>query len=328
MVVNTAIVSAPALSYLPISFYYPDTSYLPVPYLGGIYSLLTACLWAGSSISFTAATRRIGSVQVNTSRLLLAAALLSVLVLLAGFDLTLSTPQVAYLAISGVIGFTLGDSFLFMAFKLIGARISMLIMSIAPAVAAILAHVVLGEDLSVWGVMGIAVTLTGIGIVVLGQPTEPDEEGGAPHVARGGILLAVLGAMGQGGGLVFARMAFNEGHINGFVATLIRIISSLLVLLPLAILSGRYSRPIPIFRHDPKALMHTALGSVFGPVLGVASSLMAIQYTKVGIAATIMATTPIVMLPVVRIVEKEHLNWRAIAGACVATLGVGLLFLP
>ncbi len=299
-----------------------------MPYIGELYSLLTACLWSGSSIAFTAATRRIGSVQVNTSRLIMAAGYLVILVLLARFELTLSATQVVYLSISGFIGFTLGDTFLFKAFQLIGARISMLIMSLAPAVAAVLARIVLGENISPWGVIGIIVTLTGVGIVVLGRKEEATKDTIVHHVTRGGIVMAVLAAFGQGGGLIFAKMAFREGNINGFVATLIRILASLLVLLPVSILSGRYKKPVQVLRNDPKALMYTVLGSIFGPFLGVTSSLMAIQYAKVGIAATIMATTPIVMLPLVHFVQKEHLTWRAIAGAFIATLGVALLFLP
>ncbi len=299
-----------------------------MPYLGEFYSLLTACLWSGSSIAFTAATRRIGSYQVNTSRLILAAGYLLILVFVAGLDVSLSIHQVIYLSISGFIGFALGDTFLFKAFELIGARISMLIMSLAPAVGALLAYVMLGENLSVSGVIGIVVTLAGICVVVLARSEDGTHSAITHHITRGGVALAVLAAIGQGGGLIVAKMAFREGSINGFVATLVRILASLVVLLPVSVMSGRYKRPVRVLRSDPAALKYTLLGSIFGPFLGVASSLMAIQYAKIGVAATIMATTPIVMLPIVRYGQKEHLSWRAIAGAFIATLGVGMLFLP
>ena len=299
-----------------------------MPYIGEVYALVTACLWSGSSIAFSAATRRIGSIQVNTSRLIMAAVYLTLLVLIARFDLSLSAKQILYLGTSGFIGFTLGDTFLFRAFQLIGARITMLIMSLAPAVAALLARIFLGEELSASGVFGIILTLTGIGIVVLGRSGDGENHTLIHHVSRGGLILAVLAACGQGGGLIFAKMAFQEGSINGFVATLVRVLASLLILLPASLLSGRYKKPVQVLRNDPKALLYTVLGSIFGPFLGVTGSLMAIQYTKVGIAATLMATTPIVMLPLVHFIQKEHLNWRAIAGAFIATLGVGILFLP
>jgi drug/metabolite transporter (DMT)-like permease len=298
-----------------------------MPYIGELYSLLTACFWSGSSIAFTAATRRIGSVQVNTSRLIMAAGYLGLLLLVARPAIDLSTTQILYLSISGCIGFTLGDTFLFQAFKQIGARMSMLVMSLAPAAAALLGLLLLDEELPAWGVAGIAVTIAGIGIVVLEQRSAADGPTAAHRIVRGGFALALLAAIGQGSGLVFAKMAFREGDINGFVATFVRILASLVVLLPLSVLSGRYRKPIQVLRNDRTALFHSVLGSILGPFLGVTSSLLAIQHTKVGVAATIMATTPIVMLPIVHFVQKEQLGWRAVAGAVIATLGVALLFL-
>ena len=72
--------------------------------------------------------------------------------------------------------------------------------------------------------------------------------------------------------------------------------------------------------------MLTALGSVFGPFLGISFSLIAVKHTKVGIAATIMALVPILMLPLVRFIYEEKLTWRAIIGAFLAFVGVALLF--
>ena len=82
------------------------------------------------------------------------------------FDLNLSSKQVINLGISGIIGLSLGDTFLFKAFQIVGARISMLIMSLAPAIAALVAYFILGESLSFVGVLGIFVTIFGVSVVV------------------------------------------------------------------------------------------------------------------------------------------------------------------
>jgi drug/metabolite transporter (DMT)-like permease len=295
-------------------------------FLGEISALLTACCWSGSSLAFAAATKRIGSVKVNITRLLLAALFLLLIVLIAGIDTRLSTSQLVYLALSGVIGFAIGDTFLFRSFQQLGARISMLVMSLAPAVAAVLAFFMLGEGVSTIGAVGITLTIAGICIVILERA---DLNGESPrfHFTAAGIAVALIAAAGQGSGLVFAKMAFREGHVNGFAATLVRVLASLVVLLPVTLLSGTYSAPIETFRRDKKAFLLTVTGAVFGPVLGVVGSLIAIQYTTVGIAATLMATTPILMLPLVHIVHKERLGWRAFAGSFVAVGGVAVLFL-
>jgi drug/metabolite transporter (DMT)-like permease len=273
---------------------------------------------------FAGAIRRIGSVQVNVVRLIIAAVLLIVTILAADLSVRLSFGQYAYLSISGCIGLVFGDTFLFKSFHVNGARISMLIMSLAPAISAILAYIILGEMLSVWGIVGIIVTTAGIVLVVV---SNQQSEYTKVKLTRNGLLYGFLGALGQGAGLVFARLAFVEGDINGFVATFVRIAASLVVLLPLTLMTGRIKNPIGVFWNDKRALMLTIGGAIFGPYLGITFSLIAIMYTKVGIAATLIATVPILMLPLVRIIYKERLSWHAIVGACVAVGGVAILFL-
>jgi len=295
-----------------------------MPFLGELSALFTACLWSGSALVFTAATRRVGSFQVNISRLILGALYLLLTVAVFGLDTRLSPTQFLNLAISGLVGLTIGDTFLFKAFQEIGARVSMLIMSLAPAFAAMLAYVILGEGLTLLALAGMGITLSGIAIVVLERsPGRTD----LTHLTAPGVLYALIGAIGQGAGLVFAKMAFREAELDSFVATTVRILASLVPLLPLAIITGRYGNPIRAFAADPAAFRLTVLGSLLGPFLGISFSLVATKYTDVGVAATIMAIVPILMLPLVRIIYREHLTPRAVAGAFVAVAGVAVLFL-
>ncbi|MBM2846691.1 MAG: putative permease super family, partial [Bacteroidetes bacterium] len=287
-------------------------------------ALLTACLWSGGALAFAAATKRAGSFQVNITRLILAAVYLVLLILIAGLNVNLSNTQILMLSLSGVVGLTFGDTFLFKAFYEIGARVTMLIMSIAPAIAALLAYLILGETLSTAGILGIAITILGVSIVVTDRGGTGTEK---VVLTTSGIVFAMLAAVGQGSGLVFAKMAFEEGEVNGFVATAVRIIASLVFLLPVALMTKRYHNPVRMYKEDKRAFMLTALGSVLGPFLGISFSLIAIEHTKVGIAATIMALVPILMLPLVRIIYKEKLAWRAVLGAFTAVAGVAVLFL-
>ena len=273
---------------------------------------------------FAGAIRRIGSVEVNVVRLVIAAALLLLTIFAANLSLRLSFGQYVYLGISGFIGLVFGDTFLFKSFQVSGARISMLIMSLAPAISALLAYIILGEMLSVWGIVGIFVTTVGIALVVVAHQQNALVK---TKVTRSGLAYGFLAALGQGAGLVFARLAFVEGEINGFVATFIRIAASVVVLLPLTLMTGRIKNPVGLFVKDKRALMLTIGGAIFGPYLGITFSLIAIMYTKVGIAATLIATVPILMLPLVRVIYKERLSWHAIVGACVAVGGVAILFL-
>lgn len=292
--------------------------------IGELSALATACLWAGSALAFAAATARLGSVQVNVARLLVASLFLAATIAVFGFNIHLSFSQIGKLAISGMLGLTFGDSFLFKSYEYNGPRLSILIMSIAPAISAMLAYIFIGEVVSWMGMLGMLVTLGGIAMVVLEQRDASSSK--YPFSVRG-IFYGFLGAVGQASGLVLAKMALAEGTINGFVATLVRILASLVLLLPIAILTGRFSDPVKMFSRDSKAFKLTVLGAILGPYFGITLSLIAITYTNIGIAATLMAMTPIAILPLVKIIHNEVLSWRAIIGAVVAVAGVAILFL-
>jgi drug/metabolite transporter (DMT)-like permease len=122
-------------------------------------------------------------------------------------------------------------------------------------------------------------------------------------------------------------VAFRDAELDSFVAAAVRIVASLAILLPFALMTKRYSNPLRTFTQEKQAFWLIVLGSVLGPFLGISFSLIAIKHAKVGIAATIMALVPILILPIVRIVHKEKLTWRAVLGAFTAVAGVAVLLL-
>jgi len=89
------------------------------PYTGEIIAFLTVLCWTVGSQFFEAAGKRVGSVTVNLVRLALAAVFLCLTLLITkGQLIPLDFPlrNWGWLALSGVIGFALGDMFLFKAF--------------------------------------------------------------------------------------------------------------------------------------------------------------------------------------------------------------------
>jgi len=295
-----------------------------MPYIGELSAFITAIMWTGSAIAFAAATTRVGSVYVNVARLVAAVVLLFLTIVVFGIQINVSAAQVVFLSISGFAGFVFGDTFLFKSFEYNNARISTLIMSTAPAMTAVMAFLFLNETLSLTGIIGMTITLAGIALVVLERKELSTHQ---VPISMIGVFYALLGALGQAGGMILAKAAFAHGPINGFVATFIRAFAATLVLAPLNYFAGRFTEPRKIFSNDRKAFHFTMLGSFLGPYLGVTSSLIAISLTDVAIAATIIALVPIIMLPTVWILFREKLTWRAVVGACVAVSGVGILFL-
>jgi drug/metabolite transporter (DMT)-like permease len=294
-----------------------------MPYLGEIAALITAVLWSITSIVFTEASLKVGSLLVNVTRLILAFVYLTITILVMQFDINMSFSQFMNLAISGFIGLVFGDGFLFKSFQYIGARISMLIMALVPAMSTLMAFVFLGETITFIAVIGIFITLFGIAIVVLERGNKIE---GKTNISFRGIFYGFLGAVGQAVGIIFAKQAFIEGPINGFVATQVRIVSSLIFFLPLFAFVKQIKHPVKIFRADSKAFLFTSIGSLVGPFLGITFSLIAISNTKVGVASTLMATVPIIMLPLVHFYYKEKLTLISIFGALIAVFGIALLF--
>jgi len=295
-----------------------------MPFIGEFAAIATAFMWSVTSIAFTEASVRVGSLTVNVSRLILASFYLLITILVLGLKLNLSIEQYSFLALSGIVGLVFGDGFLFKGFQYVGARISMLVMSLVPALSAFLAYFLLDEIISLWGIVGILLTMSGVTVVVLQKSSSENFD--VSYKFRG-VLYCILGAFGQAVGLILAKFAFNAGSINGFVATFVRIVPAIALLYPIAYFSNRLGNPIKTYLGDKKAFRFTLFGSFVGPYLGVTFSLVAISNTFVGIASTLMSTAPIIMLPIINFYYKEKLSAISIAGAFVAVAGIAILFI-
>ncbi|MCC6548905.1 MAG: DMT family transporter [Ignavibacteriaceae bacterium] len=291
--------------------------------VGELFALLTALLWSGTALCFAEASRRIGTYQLNINRLLIATIFLSITILIGGLNFHLTSEQVLYLAASGIVGLVFGDTFLFKAYQEVGPRNAMLVMSLSPGMAAIMSYFLFGETISAIGITGIVVTLGGVAYVVYGRNPASSKE----HISANGLWLSLLGALGQAGGLVLAKMAFNISDINGFVATFYRIFFSVIILFIMGVTTRIYKNPVTLFREQVTAFKFTLAGAIMGPFLGITASLIAISTAKVGIASTLMSIVPVTMLPLVYIFYKEKIPVKGIIGAVIAVAGVAILVL-
>ena len=295
-----------------------------MPYLGEIAGLTTALCWSLTAIVFTAASKRIGSLQVNLYRLPMALILLFISYFLIDGSFILSSSSLSWLLASGVVGLAIGDSFLFEAMVLIGARLSMILMALAPPITAILAYFFLGETVGFTGMLGIAVTIGGVTWVVAERHS--DANGLPSRISWMGIICGIFGALFQAVGLILAKKGLTA-EVSPLLATLIRMSGATTVMWSVTLVLRKVKNPFGLFRKDHTALKQLSLAVVFGPVLGVTFSLMAVKYTETGIAATLMATVPVMMIPFLILIDKEWPTWRAVLGAAVTVGGIAMLFL-
>lgn len=288
---------------------------------GELAALATASCWAVTSLVFAEAARRIGALRVNLLRLPVALVLLSLALLTLDEPLALMTPaRWGYLAGSAVVGLLLGDLAFFAALGRLGARLTSLLMSLAPVFAALAGLLCLGELLPPLAVLGITVTLAGVAWVA----AERSSAGAGKPRQLGGIALGVAGAACQGIGLVLAKLGMG-GEVPPLAATWVRIGVATMLIWLLTAASGRL-RHIEVLMAGRRAGRHVLTGAFFGPFLGVWLSLTAAALTDVGVAATLMATSPVLIIPMVMVVEGYRPTVRAVLGTVVAVAGIALLF--
>jgi drug/metabolite transporter (DMT)-like permease len=317
-------------------------------YAGQLAALGTAACWVATALSFEAAGRRVGSLTVNLVRLVWAVGMLALVGWLRrGLALPVDATGHAWLwlSISGLVGFTFGDLCLFRAFVVLGSRLSTLMMALAPLIAVLLGWALLGEVLGPRDLLGMAMTVGGVVWAVLERPAKratlaaetgvdgmaaaPDgRSAGVGALARlrrlQGVALGFGGALGQGGGLVLSK--YGMGDFDPFAATQIRVVAGLAGYLALFTLLGWWRR-LPAATRDRRAMGFTFVGAFFGPFLGVSLSLVSVQLVPAGIAASLMATTPVLIIPVVVLAGREKVGAGGVAGALLAVAGVALLFL-
>lgn len=298
-------------------------------YLGEIAALLTALCWTVTAMAFESAGKRVGALSLNLIRLLIGLVFLSIYnaIINDGFIPIATGYQWFWLTLSGIVGFVLGDLFLFRAFILIGARISMLIMSLVPPITALIGWITLGEVLSGIEFLGMGVCMAGISLVMLSGPNKGEKfslKKGQMGPVVLGSLLALGGAIGQAAGLVLSKKGMQD--MDPFAATQIRIMAGVVGFLVVITLFKRWKNVHAALK-DLKAMKFMTLGSFTGPFLGVSFSLLAVQHTDTGVAATLMALTPVLIIPPAIILKKEKIHLMEILGALISVGGVALFFL-
>ncbi len=293
-------------------------------YLGEIMALLGAFCWVGTSISFEKAGKEVGSLAVNVIRIVLGFLFLTITsTLTRSMPLPLDAPvkSFTFLSLSGFIGMFLGDLFLFEAFVLVGARISMLIMSLAPALTALLAYFLLGETLGIKSILGIIIVLLGVVIVIFQK--NQGEKVKLKH-SKFGLFCALMGVIGQSGGNILSKIGVS--NYDPISSTQIRVLTAMIAFFIYVTLIKKWPVVIKGLKNK-SSFKGIFIGSIWGPFLGVLVAIIAFKYAKAGIASTILSINPVLIIPFSIYYLKEKINFIEIVGAVLTVFGVILFFI-
>ncbi len=299
---------------------------LPDRWLGEAAAIATAILWTLSTLAWTSAGKHIGALAVSFIRLWLTCLfLVPYEIITRGSVVPLDADPRTWwlLVVSGLCGFFLGDICLFKALLLIGPRLSLLAQPLVPPVVAVISWTVLGDPLSIRQWAAMLVTLTGVVWVVLEKPNDVTHPYPRQHLGLG-VGLVMLSVLGQAVGWIFSKEAI--GQYDAVSATYIRVIGAIAGYAVFVTLLGRWQQMLLATR-NLRAMLVMTLGAFVGPFLGVVLSLEAVRRCHPGVVTTIVATMPVLVLPLVVVFYREKVSLRAVVGAVVSVLGVALLVL-
>jgi drug/metabolite transporter (DMT)-like permease len=197
-------------------------------------------------------------------------------------------------------------------------------MALSPVLTAVIGWLVLGETLAGRDILGMSLTIGGIAWAVLERhPPEPGSEP-EPRPSLSGLLLGIGGALGQAGGLVLSKLGM--GDYNPVAATQVRVLAGIAGYVVMISVLRWWPQVVDSLRDRP-AMRLASAGAFFGPFLGVSLSLFAVRHTVSGVAASIMALQPVLIIPLVVVLHRERVGPGGVVGALVAVAGVALLFL-
>lgn len=309
-------------------------------YLGEIISLVVAFSWTATALFADVASHRIGALPLNLIRMVLSLVLLACLLWIVN-----GTPYPAFadgsvwfwLALSGLVGYVFGDFCLFNSYVVFGSRYGQLFMTLAPPVAGIAGWLILGETMTLHSWLAMLVTLTGIAISILVR-------GGESHklvlkLPLKGVLYGLGAGAGQGLGLVLSKIGLEKYEavlpagapqqlavMMPFAGTFIRAVAGMVGFFLILVLQGSLGK-VGTALKDRKGMTFAGLTTFFGPFLGVSLSLMAVQYAPAGIASTLMALTPVLIILPYALINHQKVSSKEVLGTLVTMAGVAMFFL-
>jgi drug/metabolite transporter (DMT)-like permease len=320
-------------------------------FVGELAALTAACFWAISTLMFGKLGRQLSPLVLNAVKGLFAMGFILLTIALQpnGSEVgsTLPLQATVYLLLSGGIGIGLGDTAYFSAINTLGARRALLLETLAPPVTAVLAWAFLAEQLSIVAILGIGFTIIGIAWVI--SERVPGSES-VKWVA--GIRVALLAVLCQAAGAVLSRAALADTAVAPLWSTLLRLLAGLAFMLVLAAMQphrlGEY-RPVAPPLDELAALNSqlpnswqmrwqqillalrlapllggVALAAFLGTYLGIWLQQIALKYTAAGIAQSLLATSPLFVLPIAAVLG-DRISLRATLGAATALSGVWIL---
>lgn len=293
---------------------------MPDHVLGQMTCLLAALLWACAVTRFRRPIEEYGAMAINLAKCCLAAVFFAATVqFLGSWSALTGAPhgELGALCLSGLLGLVLGDTALFVSVSRLGVHRALLLQTLAPVFTAVMAFGVTGERLALHQVAGGLIVLAGIALVVA-----PDNGSKGFRVATFGVVAGVLSAIGQGAGVLLAKMGMVTVPV--LEATTFRMIVAVVGLMVVVTVRRGLVRFWTAMR-DGGNLGRVVPATLAGSYVAMFLAMVGISMAPASVAAVLLSTTPVFSLIVGAVIERRIPSTRGIFGTLLAVFGVAVL---
>ena len=300
---------------------------------GLIAATVAAMFWAVSVVLYRRVGRVMPPVKLNMTKGLIAVVILSLVLLVDWLAFgnepwSMSWGKLGLMALSGVIGIGLGDTLFFAGLNRMGARRMLLLFTINPVITVLIAWALMGEPLTGLQLVGIALTCGGVAWVIAERSTGRSDG----HVDLLGVTYGIGAATCQASGYLLSRHILLPGGMTPAASAWLRLLAGSLILIAFLPMdrwlknAGGQSHHHPADPSKTQARVMFFVALLLGTVLGIwLMQISAKHADKAGVAATLLSTSPLFVLPIVAMLG-EHISKRAVLGALITIGGIALLF--
>ena len=286
-------------------------------------ALGTATCFAVTGLLAYDAARALGVVAFSFVRMAIAAVGFATFTMITGFDATMQASDIGLLAISGILGVFLADTFRYSSLIRVGPQLQTLLNTTTAPFALLLGFVILGQVVSGMSLVGAGVIFAGILLAVVSRdPSALGRFSGDKDGTVRGMLFGMASALMQAGSVLIAAPVMLAGA-DPVSATAVRSAAGAGSLL-FPIIMSRKNRE-KILTMTPTVARQALLVAVIGPGLGMTLQLYALANGPVGIVSTLSTTTPLIVLPLVWVVGQSRPGLFSWLGALIGVFGVWLI---
>lgn len=250
------------------------------------YSLCYTFCFGLSCVAYDYFAKKVSPLWINTLKATITFFLILLTAYLTGGLLSFQGGAISWLALSGVFGLGVGDLFLLMAFKKMGAGRTLVIYGLHPFFVGILSYLFFAQGMPLQQLIAILFLVA----CLLTLSYEGKKESGTWE--KKGILLAVTGVLLDASGVIISRHVFDHSDYSAAEVHLYRCWGALIFF---ALYS--YIKPIKLRENFQKLSSREQLLAVVCSISGLYLALLFhLQSIKLGHLATISAiggTTPL-----------------------------------